>query len=248
MLPAALELDLGVLLGIRLRLLAGEERLHALDGIADTVGAAVVPIFPARGHDLEQAQLRVLLTAREPHLPAFRPEFVDERAVAIDARLAFEAHELVVALEGEKHLRVGFDLLHLRRCDSRRKVEVGSGRKTGHCHRPGVQRAAVARDEHARLEFVQEIAEVLFGVHVAFAAASGYGAATPMAGPCSTGTGRAPCAGTCPRSGRSTIMRDDDDRKLGDDEKAWLVIALIDAAATLGVCALYLWFLAHASA
>jgi hypothetical protein len=43
-------------------------------------------------------------------------------------------------------------------------------------------------------------------------------------------------------------MRDDDDRKLGDDEKAWLVIALIDAAATLGVCALYLWFLAHASA
>lgn len=42
-------------------------------------------------------------------------------------------------------------------------------------------------------------------------------------------------------------MRDNDDRKLGDDEKAWLVIALIDAAATLGVCALYFWFL-HAAA
>lgn len=38
------------------------------------------------------------------------------------------------------------------------------------------------------------------------------------------------------------------DRRLGDDEKAWLVIAFIDAVATLAVCALYFWFLAHASA
>ncbi len=39
-----------------------------------------------------------------------------------------------------------------------------------------------------------------------------------------------------------------DHRKLEDDEKAWVIIAIIDVAATLGVCALYLWFLSHVSA
>jgi hypothetical protein len=36
-------------------------------------------------------------------------------------------------------------------------------------------------------------------------------------------------------------------RGLGDDERAWIVIALFDAAATLSLVALYLWW-THAAA
>ncbi|MDX2201325.1 MAG: hypothetical protein NW223_01120 [Hyphomicrobiaceae bacterium] len=38
------------------------------------------------------------------------------------------------------------------------------------------------------------------------------------------------------------------EHKLGDDQKAWIAIAVIDLAATLGVFALYLWFTAGTGA
>ena len=38
------------------------------------------------------------------------------------------------------------------------------------------------------------------------------------------------------------------ERRLGDDERAWLVIGVIDVVATLAVVGLYVWFVVHAAA
>src|SRR5690606_39725866 len=81
----ALQVDAGVLVGVRARALALRVRLRGLERVLHALRAGVVPQLAVFRVELQDGNLGVLLALRAPHFPGLLPQPVEELAAADDA-------------------------------------------------------------------------------------------------------------------------------------------------------------------